>query len=102
MLAAEPAVPRTSSRFPASGHRAQSPRAAAVLFRSPGGCSRDGFLHLMLHELDDGAAQVVREPLDESAKRSIPFSLGHIIAVYYAGRSKEPARYLSGDAAKRE
>jgi hypothetical protein len=31
----------------------------------------------MLHQLDDGAAQVVREPLDEYAKRSIPFSLGH-------------------------
>jgi hypothetical protein len=47
------------------------------LLQPTGGCSRYCILHLMLHQFDDRAAQVMREPLDERAKRSIPFSLGH-------------------------
>src|SRR5207248_1924769 len=99
-VAAEPAVARPGARLSAPWHGTQAPHATPVAFDPPGGRTRDGVPHLLLDQLDDCAAQIVREAIDERAKRSIPLSLGHDCCVLLRWRNGA-AGYVPGGAAKR-
>jgi len=75
---------RSCPGLSAAGHRAEPARPAAVDLHPARRSSRDGVLDLVLYQLADRDAQVLRESLDERAKRSIPISLGHDCCVCFA------------------
>src|SRR5437868_1554736 len=61
---------------PARGPRQRLPQPATLRVMSSARRKRGG--HLLLHVGDEGAAQLLREPIDERAKRTGLISLCHI------------------------